>query len=61
MKQRESMNEYFPRIMAIENKMRLHVDIMTIATIIWKILRSMIREKHLINYGLCQLEKVVKR
>ena len=41
LKQRESVNDYFSKTMAIGNKMRLLGDTMTDVTIVEKILRSM--------------------
>ena len=54
MKSRESVLDYFSRMMAIAIKMRIHGDKMADVTIIKKILRSMTTK---FNYVVCSIEE----
>ena len=54
MKSRESLLDYFSRMMAITIKRRIHGDKMAYVTIIKKILRSMTTK---FNYVVCSIEE----
>ena len=55
MKPGESISDYFSRIMAIINKMRIHGEKMEDVTVIEKILRSMTPK---FNYVVCSIEEL---